>query len=182
MDCEGLLCCKQTMSTSSIPLRCQDPEGCARWAAERAQVMAARLSPAERLHEAFLQRLAAQPPTSAWDIRLHGHSRQVFRAVGRAEVEEILLCGRPIEAAWVPQGGTILLLGETAAGRPLHLACQFLSPRNQALWVWKIATVYDPRSEAFRWSSDWSQRLCRCHPHRLSIRQDAEGGTIEDKE
>ena len=158
------------------------PEGWARWAAERAQVMAARLPQAERLHEAFLQRLAAQPPTSAWDIRLHGQERQVFRAVGRAEVEEILLCGRPIEAAWVPQGGTILLLGETAAGRPLHLACQFLSPRNQALWVWKIATVYDPRSEAFRWSADWSQRLCRCHPHRLSIRQDAEGGTIEDKE
>jgi hypothetical protein len=123
------------------------------------------LPQAAALQEQFLRRLATTPPTAAWEMWAHAEARQVSRSIRRQDVEEVLLCGQPIEmVAFGPRGGRLILLGETERGRPLHLVCEFPSPR-QGAWGWRVVTVYDPRTEAWRWSPDFSRRTCRCHQH-----------------
>lgn len=154
------------MSDPQFPLQCEDPQGCAQWAAERAAVMALRLPRAAQLHEAFLRRLNEHPPSSNWLLWEHAAERQLFRATSLAEIEDVLLCGHPIEASFFgAQGGRMVLRGDTGKGRPLLVVCQFPPPRGQTLWTWSIVTAYDPRSEPWRWSPDFERRICRCHPH-----------------
>jgi len=151
-------------------LQCQDSEGCALWAKNLADQMAKRLPRAEQLHEEFLARLNRKPASSRWITWVHANQRQVLRAVGALELDTVITCGYPIEAIFWNEGGRIVLRGDTEAGRPLIVVCEFVCPNPAKMWVWGVVTSYDPRTESWRWSPDFEQRVCRCHPHVDSLR------------
>lgn len=80
----------------------------------------------------------------------HGDEVREERGISREEVVEAVLSGEIIEDYPTHHYGPLcLILGWTAAGRPLHVVASVaIRPR--------IVTVYEPNLE--RWESDWKTR------------------------
>ena len=54
------------------------------------------------------------------------------------------------------------LMGHIKVGerkyRPIHIILK----KSQGTDLWKVVTVYDPRTEEFRWENNFQERICTC--------------------
>jgi hypothetical protein len=142
-------------------------------------------------HEAFLRGLS--DGTALLQMSDHLLDRQGMRAVSRDHVQEIIECGTVLE--WFRQhdaSGWLLaqfrmLLGGMAGKeeRPLHVAVLYGPQPRPAEeeeekqqedetptligqpWVWRVETVYDPRTRQFQWSRNFSERVCFCASRKV---------------
>jgi hypothetical protein len=75
-----------------------------------------------------------------YEYSLHAADQSILRRIGRREVEEAVESGEIIEDYPSDKyGPSCLILGRTAAGRPLHIQCTY--PDRELI---KIITLYEP--------------------------------------
>ncbi len=83
----------------------------------------------------------------------HADEEMLVRNITRREIEAVLLHGEMIEHyAHRPEGEACLVMGQTATGRVLHVACGLSDPVV-------IITAYEP--DPAEWESDWRTRRTR---------------------
>lgn len=96
-------------------------------------------------------------------ISSHALGRQVDRSIARPQIVEAVKEGWAIERRQRGDEVTVTLLYHLRVSprvyRPLHVITVFhtFSPLK-----WTVKTVYDPRSEAWKWSEDVQRRVCFC--------------------
>ena len=91
--------------------------------------------------------------TECYEISRHAASRMLRRIIGTSEIEEAIAGAEMIET--YPEdkyGPSVLLLGFTRAGRPLHIQVAYQRMR--------IVTVYEP--DPAEWV-DWRHRRSTRH-------------------
>jgi len=129
-------------------------DGACAFCEERARCWAAlqeRLLPAA---EAAYARFLRQKKEILWSA--HAEGRLFFRCLAKRDVLKALEDGVVVEA----QGRTVLVFTSIRAGRayrPLHVVLSLDAPGRAT-----VVTVYDPRSEAWRWDASLTRRVCWC--------------------
>jgi hypothetical protein len=89
-----------------------------------------------------------------YEYSLHAVDQSILRHITRREVEEAVANGEIIEDYPTDKyGPSCLILGFTAAGRPLHIQCT--QPLRQRV---KIITLYEPAP------SEWADLRVRRQP------------------
>jgi hypothetical protein len=88
----------------------------------------------------------------------HTKKRQVFRAFSEKTILTAIKEGWVIE--YNTKRNTLLIqyFAKVAEKkyRPIHVVLRLEDG------TWKIATVYDPRSMPWKWSKNYSERVCFC--------------------
>lgn len=138
---------------------CSDPVGCAQRAESWAHYQQENLSRGEELLEELREMRSSQ---KGW-IRntIHEEKRKTDRCISETEIRHLI-----DRDAWpfeyynghgVEKLGLIGFLKFGKSYRPIHIILK----RNVGE-RWYIVTVYDPRSENFRWADNYQLRVCFC--------------------
>lgn len=96
-------------------------------------------------------------------ISSHALERQVDRSISRPQIVEAVKNGWAIERRQQGDDIKVILLYHLRVSprvyRPIHIVAVFntFTPIK-----WTVKTVYDPRSEAWKWSEDFQRRVCFC--------------------
>jgi hypothetical protein len=99
----------------------------------------------------MIERLRARVLAGQFEFSKHAVDQSILRHITVQEIREAIASGEVIED--YPEdkyGPSCLVMGYTAAGRPLHIQCSY--PSRPLL---KIITVYEPDA---RWWLDWRVR------------------------
>lgn len=115
----------------------------------------------EREHEAFTQ--AYEDGEAAFLESNHVGKRQFERAFPYRAVKEAVLNGWVIERQKTTGGHTRLVImyyfrTSHKSYRPMHVVIEFDNP-----FLWTFITVYDPRSQAWKWDEELQKRICFCN-------------------
>lgn len=116
----------------------------------------------QKMQEDFIEKMKAEE-FGCLVFTKHVQKRMVERAVGESEILSMIINGDPIEY-YKNQYGTqkITFWSNIKTGvasyRPLHIIMKNRRGEEQ----WSVVTVYDPRSEAWRWDSSFTERICFC--------------------
>lgn len=96
-------------------------------------------------------------------ISSHALERQVDRSIAGPQIVEAIKNGWAIERRQQGDEVTVTLLYHLRVSprvyRPLHVIAVF---HTLSSFKWTVKTVYDPRSEAWKWSEDFQGRVCFC--------------------
>lgn len=143
-------------------MSCQNPERCSLEAAKWKEHN-------ERVQEIAEQRLeelrdSLQRGENFLRITFHGESRQTDRCISGATIRLLVS-----EEAWPfayyknSMGVEKLsLVGHVKSGEKKYRPIHVILKRNPGTDLWKVVTVYDPRTEGFRWGSNYQERKCFC--------------------
>jgi|GEM_PF-6674335 hypothetical protein len=141
---------------------CQNHELCARKAAMWKVQQEETLEIGERLLSELRDSL--NRGESSLNITNHGETRQTERCLSLSTIRSLVS-----EEAWPFEYykntfGTekLSLIGWIKIGegkyRPIHIILK--KAPNTTLW--KIVTIYDPRTEEFKWGNNYQDRKCFC--------------------
>lgn len=87
-----------------------------------------------------------------FEFSKHAVDQTILRGISVQEIREAIASGRIIEDYPADKyGPSCLILGLTAAGRPLHIQCSY--PSRPLV---KVITVYEPAPAS--WSEDFAMR------------------------
>lgn len=140
-------------------MECKEPLTCAErsllW--ERIQEQSAAQMELEMFQEVI------EEGNAILAISIHASGRQLDRSFSKPQIAEAVKYGWAIERRWMGEEVTITVMYHLRVSarvyRPIHVIAVFhkTSPNK-----WTVKTVYDPRSEAWKWSEDFQRRICFC--------------------
>jgi hypothetical protein len=141
-------------------MSCKSPERCKKIADERQKNFIKVRSKAENIYFNIKKRYAADEKDEKNVITLtaHAQKRCVFRAFSETiDIEKVLKNGWVID--YNPGSPTyITIMGYARQNRPMHI----ILGSDKTVRYWKIVTVYDPRTEEWRWSENYTKKICFC--------------------
>lgn len=149
-------------------MSCRDPEGCTAKAARHREFQDTHLPEAEKVLRRFGE--MRRSSRAWWRPTGHAARRMVERAVGRRQVEDAFRFGWPIEWTREDDGWVriLVLVWDTRGAmiRPLHVLMQY-DPR--CFVEWTVVTVYDPRTQGWKWDAAFEHRVCFCADHEAEL-------------
>jgi len=94
----------------------------------------------------FVEQIRHKVETDQFEYSQHAVDQSILRHISVQELREAMASGEIIEDYPEDKYGTsCLILGWTAAGRPLHVQCSY--PSRPLI---KVVTVYEPDPELWR--------------------------------
>ncbi|MFT9486774.1 MAG: DUF4258 domain-containing protein [Tepidibacillus sp.] len=143
------------MSSPKTPHQGGYCEKCATKAQKYKKVQENRIDQADGIYEKIIRDPAFQRV-----LTRHANKRMLDRAISTQVLINSLDDGLPIEMYTVDGEVHLLIftaIKEEKKYRPLHIAIKV--EKNQK---YSIKTIYDPRSQAWKWDESLTQRVCWC--------------------
>ena len=137
-------------------MKCRNPEKCR----NEVLIKQALLEKDSKKVEAILSKIRkryASGDKTVLTMTEHAHKRCVYRAVSTVDVVKVFKEGQAIEYS-PGKSMCITLMGYTRENRPIHIVLASVADKKD----WKIVTVYDPRTEAWRWEENYTKKVCFC--------------------
>lgn len=108
-------------------------------------------------HDQFLQYVEID--NYQIDRSFHSQVRDYERVITEKDMSEVTRWGWVIERninndTQLPR---LVLMGYTTKQRPIHLVYEIVEVNR-----WKLITCYTPLNKKYKWSSDFTARICFC--------------------
>lgn len=138
-------------------MSCRNPDFCKkkneRWIKNQKKY----LKEGQEEHEKFLSYV--NEGTADIAIRSHADKRTFERVVSNADMTDVILNGWVIERNinYDSQAVRLVILGYTRKYRPIHVVCEIINEKE-----WEVVTVYNPESQAYKWTNNFQERICFC--------------------
>ncbi|MEC2133440.1 DUF4258 domain-containing protein [Brevibacillus centrosporus] len=121
------------------------------------------LPAAEQSLEEFREKFEIRQATLS--ILTHAQERQVYRSFSLGQIREAVMNGYPIQRSFhtaIRECRIVIMFRYKTAPRtyrPMHCVVRYFQDNPKH---WEVVTVYDPRSQAWKWDSTFCQRVCFC--------------------
>jgi len=142
---------------------CQDPAKCQQMRQKFLRINAMAIEKFGQHEYETLQKTFSDEGFGCINFSDHARKRTYIRAISETQIRTVITDGEVIEYHQNEYGTRkILLWGNIhlAKGqyRPIHIVLK----KRKGETKWSIVTVYDPRSEAWRWNESFTERICFC--------------------
>jgi len=143
-------------------MSCQNPERCAHqaasWKAQQERYV--------EIGEKVLAELRESLERGESNLRIsyHGDTRQTDRCISGATIR-MLVCDEAWPFWYYKNSYGIEkleLVGHVKAGEKKYRPIHVILIKNPGSDLWKVTTVYDPRSKEYKWGNNYQERKCFC--------------------
>ncbi|MED0738789.1 hypothetical protein [Aneurinibacillus thermoaerophilus] len=138
--------------THPIP-RTEGCEVCKARAERESKMQEKRMNEADNWYQYFLR--------SSIEIKHHANLRCKQRAISMIKLKGSLEDGLPISLHRKPNGDIHMVIftsyKEGTVYRPLHI-CVAITAGRKCI----VKTIYDPRSQPYKWNASYTKRICWC--------------------
>lgn len=136
-------------------MNCQNSEGCLNKYIQWKNWQNDQIPAGENLHAEIIRNMDNNGDFLS--MSQHANRREFYRAYSSREIKTGVKHGWVIEHN--PKRKTLHILHNFKVGkatyRPIHVVLGYDGK-------WKIITVYDPRSKAWKWDRSFQERVCFC--------------------
>jgi hypothetical protein len=142
---------------------CKDPEGCKEKSKEYSLANACEIEIGGQEEFNKLKEVYATKGLSCLGFSKHAQQRMLERAISETELRTIIFDGDIIEYHQNEFGTTKMVVWghiriSSKKYRPLHIILKKRANDSK----YSVVTLYDPRTEAWRWDENYTKRICFC--------------------